>query len=35
MWDIQGFGKKVAEAIDYLEDLDVDVMITFKCILRT
>jgi hypothetical protein len=35
MWEIQDFGKKVDEAIDYLEDLGVDVMITFKCILRT
>jgi len=34
MWDIWGFGKKVAEVVDCLEDLGVDV-ITFKCIWRT
>jgi hypothetical protein len=27
--------KKVAEALDYLEDVGVDAMVTFKCILRT
>jgi hypothetical protein len=35
MWDIQGFGKKVAEAIDYLEDVGVDAMVTLKCIVWT
>lgn len=35
MSEIWGFGKRVAEAIDYLQDLGVDAMITFKCILKT
>ena len=35
MWHMWGFGKKVAEAINYLEHLGLDAMITLKCILRT